>query len=219
MSDATASTTSPMPNYTAAEIAVDKAIHIVGLTLAAIGLPWLLITKFETASTAVFISLPLYAIGLVTMLTCSLLYNSAMKPEQRDFLRRFDHAGILIMIAGTYSPFTLVNMGGPLGVGLFVTLWSLAMAGAVLAFALPRLAERLMVVLALVMGWSTLVAVKPLFDSVPTTVFILIAGGGLLYTAGVGFFLWEKLRYHNAIWHAFVVLAAAVHYVAVMMAI
>ena len=112
---------------------------------------------------------------------------------------------IYLLIAGTYTPFALVALGDRAGLGLLGTVWMVALAGSALAWLRPRQFERTGIVLYLALGWIGL----PLLDR-------LIAAGGMLYTAGVGFHLWHRLPGHNAVWHGFVLAAAACHYFAVL---
>ncbi len=208
----------PRP-YTRGELIADRIVHVGALGLAAVGLPILIGTSFDTGNPAVLVSLPLYAVGVFAMLTCSLLYNADWQPDLKAFLRRFDYAGILMMIAGTYSPFTLIKIGGLWGMGLFASVWALAVAGIILAFILPEVMDRAMIAFALAMGWCIVVAIEPLLESVTLTVLVLLAGGGMLYSVGVLFLMAKRILYHNAIWHGFVVTAAIIHFSAIAIAI
>jgi hemolysin III len=162
------------------------------------------------------IPLGVYGAGLVAMFACSAGYHLIRKARAKEIFRRLDHAAIFVMIAGTYTPFALLNMGGAWGIGLLSAVWAIALIGVVMKLALPRIFERLSVPLYLAQGWAVLVAIKPLVAAVPTLALVLIGVGGVLYTIGVLFHLWDRLPYHNAIWHGFVLVAAGVHYAAIL---
>ncbi len=209
----------PFPDFTPAERTADTAIHVVGVTGGVVGSAVLLAVGLPGADVATAVSLPLYVAGLLAMLTFSALYNLARHPGRKERLRRFDHAAIFVMIAGSYTPFALVKIGGGWGTGLLVFVWVLALAGVTLKLTRPRRAERLSIALCLVMGWSVVVAVVPLVEAVAPPVFVLLLAGGVIYTIGVLFHLWRRLPFHNAIWHLCVLIAAGCHYAAIFGAV
>ncbi len=209
----------PFPNYSPREVFADVCIHVTGLTFAVIGVPWLLVKGLRMDEASLWVSLPLYAAGLLAMLSFSAAYNLINHPPAKEILRRFDHSAIFFMIAGTYGPFALGKIGGAWGIGLFAFVWTLALVGTSIAFLAPRRADRLTIVLCLLMGWSIVVAIEPLMRAVSLGVLTLLVAGGVIYSGGVAFHLAERLRYHNAIWHACVLIAAICHYAAVMMAV
>ncbi len=207
------------PVYSRTEWLADLAVHITGLTLAVIGVPILLILGLPGSDGATIISLTLYALGLLAMLSFSASYNIVRNAQVKERLRRCDHAAIFLMIAGTYTPFVLLKIGGVWGLSLFGIVWLLGIIGIAIAFLFPRRADRAIVVLCLLMGWSIISAINPLIDALTSQEFVLLAVGAIVYTAGVGFHLWERLPYHNAIWHLCVLVAAACHYAAVLDAV
>lgn len=161
----------------------------------------------------------IFGTTLVLMYAASTLYHSipgAQLPRTKRILRIVDHSSIYLLIAGSYTPFTLVTLSGPWGWSLFTIVWSLALVGVVFkVFATGRF-ERLSLAIYLGMGWCVIVAVKPLLRSLETGGLILMLLGGLAYTGGVAFYLWERLRYHHAIWHAFVLAGSVLQYFAVL---
>jgi hemolysin III len=157
-----------------------------------------------------------YAICVITMLGCSMAYNLAENHKRKSLLRRFDHAAIFLMIAGTYTPFTTLRFDGAWAISMTTIVWALALIGAAGKLFLPGLAKRIWIVFYVVMGWLVLAAMGPLVEGVPLAGVILLAIGGALYTLGVPFYVWEKLPFRRAIWHAFVIAAAGVHYAAVL---
>jgi len=161
----------------------------------------------------------IYGLGLICTFGFSAAYNLTGESRWKDVLRRCDHAAIYVMIAGTYTPFTLVNIGGLAGHGLLALVWSVAALGLALKVFWPHRLSRLSVGLYLALGWAGLVAAGPLFAALPGVALGFLIAGGVLYTVGVAFFAWQRLSFQNAIWHGFVLAAACCHYVAVFDAI
>ncbi|MGH6883555.1 PAQR family membrane homeostasis protein TrhA [Hypericibacter sp.] len=203
-------------HYDTAEVSADRIIHAIGVAFGLIGGALLLTFAAETASLPGLIATVLYVIGLIATLVCSAIYNLSFASPRRELLRRMDHAAIFLMIAGTYSPFTLGRLDGAWSIWLAAVVWGGAILGAFAKLTVPRRIDRFAVVLYLALGWVVLVALEPLLSTLHPAVLILIAVGGLLYTAGVAFHLWRGLRFQNAIWHALVLSAAVCHYAAVI---
>lgn len=201
------------------ELAADAAVHILGILSGLAGAATLVTLIAGHGNGLELTAILIYVAGLVAMLLCSAAYHMARRHPRRDLLQRFDHAAIFAMIAGTYTPFTVLALDGGWSVVLTTLIWSLAVAGIVLKLWRPRRFNRFSVAPYLLLGWVGLSAFYPLFLAVGPTIFALIAIGGVLYTIGVLFHVWEKLPFQNAIWHGFVLAAAAVHYVAVVFAV
>ena len=166
------------------------------------------------------LSLLVYSCGLLAMLICSALYHGGdVRPTKdapgKGLLRRLDHAAIFVMNAGTYTPFLVAKLDGAWSRWLLAYVWAVASLGVAMKLIWPYRFERLSVVLYLFLGWTILVAIKPLVASVSPAAIVLLAAGGVLYSVGVVFYLWERLPYQKPIWHGFVVAAAACHYVAI----
>jgi len=161
-------------------------------------------------------AIAIYAVCVIVMIGCSMAYNLAENHKRKALLRRFDHAAIFLMIAGTYTPFTLLRIRPFWDVALTTTVWSIAAAGIALRLLSPRVFDRVSVGFYLALGWAGLAAIAPLVPSVQVSTLVLLGAGGLLYSAGVVFHLWERLPFQNAIWHAFVLVGASVHYAAVL---
>lgn len=207
------------PNYRPQEEIADRCIHLLGLGLG-IGAALVLIGLAAGRGDArTVIAVAIYALGLAAMLGCSALYNLTPPSARKEQFRRFDHAAIFIMIAGSYTPFLLGRMGGAWGWSLLGFVWLTAAAGASLALAAPRRFERLQLAGYLLLGWSILAAREPLAAAVPATAIWLLVAGGLLYSFGVLFHLWRRLAFHNAIWHGHVLAAAGCHYAAVLLGV
>ena len=157
-----------------------------------------------------------YAICVLTMIGCSMAYNLAENSKRKSLLRRFDHAAIFLMIAGTYTPFTAIRFDGAWAISMTTIIWVLALVGAAGKLFFPRVGKNIWIVFYVVMGWLVVAATGPLIEDVPLAGVILLLIGGILYTVGIPFYVWEKLPFRRAIWHGFVMAAAGVHYAAVL---
>ena len=204
------------PQYTRSERLADAAVHVTGITAGIVGSFALTVIAIPRIDMAEFASLGLYAIGLVTMLICSALYNMASDGMNKDLLRRLDHAGIFLMIAGSYTPFAMISIGGQFGAGLLAFVWSIAVGGIILKLMYPNRRHGVFIAIYLLLGWTIIVAIDPLLDAVSTSGLVLLIAGGLLYSLGVIFHTWTSLPYQNAIWHLFVLAAASCHFVVVL---
>ncbi|MBL8782658.1 MAG: hemolysin III family protein [Alphaproteobacteria bacterium] len=203
------------PSYSRGEVWADTAAHVLGLLFGLIATVALLVTASQHDQMLLILGASLYGLGLLTMLTCSAAYNLWPPSPTKELWRRFDHAAIFIMIAGTYTPFLLNRVGGDWGVGLLSFVWSVAIIGAILKLTFPRRWESITIGLYLGLGWSILIAINPLVQSISMDSLILIGAGGVIYSIGVVFHLWDRLPYQNAIWHWLVLAAAVCHYVAI----
>lgn len=206
------------PDYTRAERGVDAVIHVAGVVFGIAGTVAILLALLPEADGRAVFSVGVYCLGLVAMLTFSALYNLTPASALKRVLRRLDRASIFVMIAATYTPFAAVKLGGAWGVALLAVVWGAAGLGVLLTLLGRGRVERFALALYLVMGWTVLVAIEPLMESVTVAVLALLLGGGAIYTLGVCFHLWRGLRFHNAIWHGFVLAAAVCHYGAVFVA-
>ena len=200
---------------TAAAKCADLVVHIVGLTLALLGGVVLLLLAIRAGSISQVVGVAIYATGVVAMLAFSTAYNFA-KPQYRPTLRRLDHAGIFLMIAGSYTPFTTQSLTGGWAWGMTIAVWSLAGLGTLGKLFLPRVERGFWVALYLALGWLVVVALKPMMDHLAWYAMLLLAAGGVLYSTGVIFYVNKKLKFARAIWHGHVVVAAAAHWAAVL---
>lgn len=203
-------------NYDRAEIIADGVIHIVGVALGVVGAAVLLAIAFRAARSVEAGSAVIYVIGLLSMLGLSAAYNLWPVSPRKWLLRRFDHSAIYLLIAATYTPFLLQMKSGPVPAALLVVVWLTATIGITLKLRWPGRFDRLSIVLYLVLGWMGLLAYAPVAEALRPLTLWLIAIGGALYSIGVIFHVWQRLRFHNAIWHGFVLSAAGVHYSAVL---
>jgi hemolysin III len=197
------------------DLIADRVVHVVGIGLGLVAAVVLVLVTVIDGDPGDLPPMLIYAAGLLAMLGCSAAYNVFHTSLRRDWLRRFDHAAIFAMIAGTYTPFT-TRLAGGWAAGLTAAIWTVAAAGIALKLWQPRRIEAISVTLYLALGWIGLVAAGPFLAALDARTLVLLALGGIVYTAGVAFHLWRRLPYQNAIWHGFVLVAASVHYVAVI---
>lgn len=202
---------SPFPQYSRAERAVDAVVHAVGVPAGVIAAVWLLAGAAGSANALLIVSLAVYGAGLIGMLAASAAYHLTRPGRAKDVLRRTDHAMIFVMIAGSYTPFALNVLEPPGGIALCAVVWALAVAGIAMTLALPRRLEFLSLALYLGMGWLILVMIGPLVERLPGLSLGLLLGGGVVYSAGVLIYMRRTLKYHTALWHAFVLVAAGLH--------
>jgi hemolysin III len=202
--------------YPAGALAADRIIHITGTLAGLVGTALLVGIAALTADQPVFYASVVYSLCLLTMLACSAAYHLASNPFRRKSLRQLDHAAIFLMIAGTYTPFTTCRLHGVWAIGMTAAVWAGAVTGAVLKLICPRRVERVSIVAYLALGWMILVAMRPILGSVDVLTAVFIGIGGVLYSIGVGFYVWRALALHNAIWHSFVLVAASCHYAAIL---
>ena len=198
--------------YSRVEHQADATIHVLGVVFALAASVWLL-THVSGAATVAAVSV--YCTGLLAMIMASAAYNLAPGGTLKDILRRFDHSAIFVMIAATYTPFAADRLGYPVGDMILALVWSAAAAGVALKMLFPRRFEKVSIVLYLAMGWLIVTAIKPLAASVAAVDFWLLIVGGLIYSAGVAFYLIERIPFHKAIWHGFVLAAAVLHFAAI----
>lgn len=200
-------------NYDRNELRADGAIHVAGVAFAVAGASAMIVSAALLAQPVDALGASVYALSLIGTLAMSALYNMWPVGPCKWLLRRFDHAGIFLLIAGTYTPFALQM--GPRGHWLLAGVWGVAILGMALKIALPGRFDRLGVLLYLALGWSGLATFDVMAESLAPLAIGLILAGGVVYSSGVIFHLWQKLRYQNAIWHGFVLAGAICHYCAV----
>lgn len=191
--------------------------HLSGALLAIAGAVALIVIGSLEADPWKIVSFSIYGATLVFLYLSSTLYHST-RGRAKLVLRKIDHAAIYLLIAGTYTPFTLVTLNGPWGWSLFGVVWGLAALGIVQEIWFARGARVLSLVIYLLMGWVALVAVAPLIRALGWPGFAWLAAGGAVYTAGIAFYVYdERVRHFHGIWHLFVLAGSALHYVAVLL--
>jgi hemolysin III len=209
--------------YTRAEQMADAAIHLVGVVGALLAVPVLVtLAALWRGDGPLVAAVAIYGASLIAMLTFSASYNLAAirlaRGQALDWLRRLDHAAIYIKIAGTYTPYGVIA-GGPVGKWLLIGVWSGATLGFLGKLLVPHRWQRFSLALYLGLGWAIVLAFGPISQSITQATLMLVATGGVLYTVGVVFHLWERLPFQNAIWHLFVLVATFVFYAALLVEI
>ena len=201
--------------YSRAERIADAVVHAVGIVLAvAAGSTLLALAPFH-AGPGEYAAAVFYVVALLTVLSVSCAYNLWPLSPAKWILRRFDHAAIYLLIAGTYTPF-LTQLDDPrLAWGMIGLVWGAATAGMAIKLLLPGRLDRLSVVFYLAIGWSGVAVAGSLLEVLPASTLWLAVAGGLVYSAGVVFFMWQNLRFQSALWHGFVVTGASLHLAAV----
>jgi len=205
------------PNrYSINEELANSITHGIGVILAVFALGILATFASVYGNTWHIISVSVYGVALILLYTASTLYHSIQVPRAKSIFQTLDHSAIYILIAGTYTPFTLVSLRGPWGWSLFALIWCLAFVGTAIQLGQMKRWRVVSLVLYVGMGWTVLVAIKPLISSVAAGGIILLVLGGLAYTFGILFYRWENLKFHHAVWHVFVLTGSILHFFAVL---
>jgi hemolysin III len=205
-----------MRSYSLAEEIAHAITHGVGLLLSIAALTILVVLASLRGDAWHVVSSSIYGATLVLLYAASTFYHAISSPRPKGVFQVLDHAAIYLLIAGTYTPFTLVNLRGAWGWTLFGVVWGLAIFGVVLEAVARQRVKILSLVLYLGLGWLAAIAVKPLLASVETGGLVLLLLGGLSYTGGVVFYGWRRLPYHHAVWHVFVLVGSLCHFFAVL---
>ena len=204
------------PRYTLGEEIANSVTHGVGIVLGIAGLGVLTAFASLRGDAWHIVGCSIFGAALILLYTTSTLYHSIPHPRAKAVMRTLDHSAIFILIAGTYTPFLLVNLRGPWGWSLFGVIWGLALFGIGLRIARGRRSTLLSVGLYVGMGWAVVVAIEPMLDVVAPGGLLLLLLGGLAYTLGVVFYVWKRLPYHHAIWHGFVLAGSILHFFAIL---
>jgi hemolysin III len=202
------------PSYTRLEHAADACVHAASLIFSLAATCVLMTAAVGTLPAAAVVGILIYCIGLVTMFAASAAYNLASRRALKEVLRRVDHAAIFVMIAGSYTPFA-VTVGGKSGSAMLAAVWAVAAIGIAIKLRYPRRLEKLSILIYLAQGWLVLFALDPIASALSHEALVLLLAGGIVYTLGVPFHLMEWMRFHNVIWHCFVLAGAACQFVAI----
>ncbi|MET0116311.1 MAG: hemolysin III family protein [Sedimenticola sp.] len=209
--------TTSTARYSLGEEIAHTITHGVGALLSIAGLA--ILVAFSTLYGDVWhiTSCSIYGATLILLYTSSTLYHGIPLPRAKRILRQIDHAAIFVLIAGTYTPFTLVNLRGGWGWTLFGLVWGIAIAGVVMELVMRKRYRRLSIALYLGLGWLVVIAIEPMLSRVDTGGLVLLLVGGLCYSLGVIFYVWRSLAYHHAVWHLFVLAGSIFHFFAVLL--
>ena len=189
--------------------------HGIGLLLSAIALSMMVSASLDTGSNLSIFASVLFGITLIILYGSSTLYHAITHHELKKRFQQFDHASIYVLISGSYTHVTLLSLGDTLGFSIFGVVWGVSLVGIYLKFAYPGRFEKLSLVLYLILGWFIVIAIKPLLDVMDPGGLWLLLIGGLFYTVGVIFYVWDSLPFNHAIWHLFVMGGSISHFLMV----
>jgi len=207
---------SPQKLFTLGEEIAHSITHGIGVGLSIAGLVILVVIAAKYGDVYQVVSFSVYGATLILLYLASTLYHSFQAPRVKQIFKKMDHAAIYLLIAGTYTPFLLVGMRGPLGWTLFGIIWGLAVLGVSFKVLFIDRFQKLSVLAYVLMGWLCVVAFKQMAASIALNGMILLAAGGVVYTLGVIFYAMTKVRYSHAVWHLFVLGGSVCHYFAVL---
>jgi hemolysin III len=194
---------------------LNSLTHLAGTVLAATGTAVLITLAARSGDAWKIVACSTYGAALLLLYGASTLYHS-VRGRAKAILRKLDHCAIYVLIAGTYTPFALVTLRGPWGWTLFGLAWGLAALGIVQEFVFGRGARRLSILIYIVMGWMSVAALGPLAENLGTPGLAWLLAGGLLYTGGIVFYLFDvRVRHFHGVWHLFVLGGSTAHFVAV----
>jgi hemolysin III len=201
---------------TRGEEIANSVTHGAGLLASLVAFPVLVAVAARRFGTPEVVGAAVFASSLVALYLVSTLYHALRPSRAKQVLQKLDHTAIYLLIAGSYTPFTLGVLRGPWGWTLLSLVWAIAGTGIALEFTFGKRVHRLAVGLYVAMGWLVVVAAKPLLASVPWPGLAWLAAGGLLYTSGIGFYAARRVRYAHTVWHLFVLAGSACHFVAIL---
>jgi hemolysin III len=201
--------------YTPREELANAVTHGVGIAFSIAGLVLLVVVASLHGDAWSIASSAIFGATLILLYTASTLYHSLRGEQLKRLLRKFDHAAIFLLIAGTYTPFLLVSLRGVWGWSLLGVIWGLAAVGIALKFWFTGRFPALSLAIYIAMGWLVVVALRPMLHAVPPGGLWLLLAGGLCYTGGTIFYGWKSLPYHHAVWHLWVLAGSACHWAAV----
>jgi len=198
--------------YSAKEEMLNAITHGIGILFSIVGLVVLVAFASINGSPTLIVSCAVFGTSLIFAYSSSTLYHAVTNEKTKKIFRKFDHAAIYLLIAGTYTPVVLVLLDGVWGLTIFSIIWATAIFGVVLKFAYPHRFKKLSVALYIIMGWFVLIAIKQLMLNMQSGGLWLMLIGGLFYSLGVVFYTWKSLPYNHAIWHLFVLAGSISHY-------
>lgn len=201
--------------YSIGEEIANTITHGIGAILSIVALVLMVVLAVTQSSVIAVVSASIYGASLVLLFLASTLYHSFQKPGIKSVLKVLDHCAIYLLIAGTYTPFMLISLQGAWGYTMTAIIWSLALFGVFFKLFYRHRFPKLSLFTYIAMGWLIIVASTEMVAKVPTGGLVLLAAGGLVYTLGTIFYVWERIPYNHAIWHMFVLGGAVCHFLAV----
>jgi hemolysin III len=208
-------TTNRADSYSAAEEATNIVSHAIGLAFSIAALALLVVRAAAYGTVWHVVSCSIFGSSLIILFAASTVYHSARTPARRGRLRILDHASIYCLIAGTYTPFALITLRGPVGWVIFGISWGIALAGIILKLFFTGRYKRLSTLMYVGMGWIGIFAVKPLVHNLPAEGLFWLVSGGMAYTIGATLYSIKKIPFNHAIFHVFVLIGGVSHFVAV----
>ncbi|WP_288703379.1 hemolysin III family protein [uncultured Ruminococcus sp.] len=205
--------------YTLGEELFNAITHGIGALLSVAGCVVLLVRCHQLGDGVAAVSSAIYGTTLIILYTMSTLYHALANEKAKAVFRVFDHVTIYLLIAGTYTPYTLACLGGALGWTLFGIVWAAAIVGIVFSSISLRRFQKLSMICYIAMGWVILIAIKPLWQVIGTLPMVFLVIGGVLYTGGVLFYQMKESRYMHSIWHLFVIAGSIFQYFSILLAL
>lgn len=205
-----------MKDHAFREEVANSISHGLGLVLAIVAVPILVLAAVRDGKVPFIVGVSVFGGTMVLLYLASTLYHSLTHEAAKAICRVFDHTAIFLLIAGTYTPFSLGVLRGPWGWSMLAAVWALAIVGITLKIRKRTRHSRISIVLYVIMGWLAIVAVKPIVMSIPVPGILLILAGGIAYTGGLAFFAAQRIRYNHFIWHLFVIAGTMCHFFAVL---
>ncbi len=201
--------------YEPKEEKLNVITHAIGLVLSVLGLFFLIIKASVYGTVWHLVSFSIYGVSLFVLYTASTLYHNSQEIKLRTKLNIFDHASIYLLIAGTYTPFTLVTLNGKIGWWIFGITWFIAITGVILKLFFTGKYDRLSTIMYVLMGWIIVLVIKPLIQNLPIEGIFWLFAGGISYTLGAVLYSINKLKYNHAIFHLFVLLGSICHFISI----
>jgi hemolysin III len=203
-------------DFSTGEEIAHAVTHGVGALGSVAGLVLLLIPAIQRGDTRLVVGVSVFGVAMVVLYTASTLYHALTDQRAKKVFKLLDHGAIYLLIAGTYTPFTLVTLGDRWGWTLFFVAWGMAILGIVYEVVFGRPWQKLSLAFYLAMGWLVVVAAKPLLTALPPAALLLLGLGGVAYTGGAVFYAWRAFPYHHALWHLCVLAGTALHWLCVL---
>ena len=188
--------------------------HAIGAILCVPAFIFLIIHALKSKDPFKIISFMIYGFSVTSLFIASTIYHASKNQSFKKLFRKIDHSGIYLLIAGTYTPFILISIRTNLGLSMFTLVWFLTIIGICQKLFWFNKWKNWTETSYLIMGWMALILIKPILNSIPFNAFLLLLSGGIVYTLGVCFYSWNRLRYHHVIWHLFVLVGSSLHYFA-----
>lgn len=202
--------------YTLGEEIANSITHGIGAALSIAALVLLVVFASQHKDVWQIVSFSIYGISLIALYLSSTLYHAFTNAKVKHFFRLLDHSCIFLLIAGTYTPPTLIAMRGSWGWTLFTLIWAMAVGGLIFEAMNIGKYKFISVAIYMAMGWLAIIAIKPMLEALPPGMFQWFLIGGLFYTAGIIFYAWKKIPYHHAIWHLFVLVGSITHFFGIL---